>query len=62
MHPSSTHSCARACLQRIYNRTHNAIYAEVTSLEDWFFEKPYFYEYYDIGRDPYQVKTTYSSL
>ena len=44
---------------RIYNATHNMVYAEVTTLKDWFFEAPEFFELYDMRTDPYQLNNIY---
>jgi len=40
---------------RVLNTTHNYLYAEITTLADWFFEKVEHYELYDIQADPFQL-------
>jgi len=45
---------------RTINSTNNLLYAEFTQVEDWQWEKPYFYELYDLNKDPWQTNNLYS--
>ena len=40
---------------RIHNATHDMVFAEVTTLADWNFERPSWRELYDMRVDPYQL-------
>jgi len=46
---------------RTINSTNNLLYAEFVQVEDWQFEKPYFYELFDLNKDPFQTTNLYSS-
>eukprot|EP01084_Bolivina_argentea_P024575 45786_1 len=50
---------------RIINKTSNVMYAEFVHNGSWndnTFKKPYFYEFYDINADPFQMKNGYDKL
>jgi hypothetical protein len=44
---------------RIHNDTHDLVYAEVTTLKDWWFEAVLHYELYDMRVDPFQLDNIY---
>merc|ERR1712228_53651 len=48
---------------RIINDSMNVMYAEFTNgWNETSFKQPYFYEYYDIATDPFQLKNAYDTL
>jgi hypothetical protein len=44
---------------RIHNATHDIVYAELTTLQDWGFEALEFFELYDMRIDPFQLDNIY---
>ena len=45
---------------RIINATHNILYAEFATLDDWYYKNPYFYELYDAAEDPFMLKNLFN--
>lgn len=56
-HPENTFRALR-----FHNDTADWVYAEITTLEDWFFTNVSFYELYDMRSDPFQLVNIYDNV
>eukprot|EP00937_MAST-01D_sp_MAST-1D-sp2_P003112 g3112.t1 len=46
---------------RVHNDTHDLVYAEITDLDDWWFQRVRWRELYDMRADPFQLRNVVNS-